>query len=606
MQHLPAQLLEQRLQFIDQYLKAGNAADGSRYDANANVVQKNMATLENELNKDINIAVNRRLLQRKIRQLFGAELAEEYLRQLNNHEIYTHDESSLKPYCCSISLYPMLLDGLLPLGGESRAPQHLDAFCGVFINLVFAVSSQFAGAVATVEFLTYFDHFARRDYGDDYLNTHTDRINGNLQHVIYSLNQPAAARGYQSVFWNISCFSQGFFESLFEHFVFPDGTAPDWASVERLQRHFMAWFNAERTRALLTYPVVTVALLTQDGDVAEPEAADYYASQLAAGNSFFIYMSDSADSLASCCRLRNELADNSFSYSLGAGGVATGSINVITLNMSRIEQLGLDLGQQVEKLHCYQVAYRKLMEEYQAAGMLPVYDAGYIQLDKQFLTVGLNGLVEAAESKRLTAGNNPEYQAFIEERLQLIYTANRAASKRWGYKFNTELVPAENLGVKNAAWDLEDGLISQRDCYNSYFYPVEASEAEVSMLDKFVLHGSALTRYLDGGSALHLNLDDYPDAAQYRQLFRVAARTGCNYWTTNIRITLCNTCEHIDKRTLNACPRCGSADIDWATRVIGFLKRVSSFSGPRQKEHQLRHYRKEQRQQPRAQPTEIA
>lgn len=593
MDHISASLLNQRLQFIDHYLKAANPADGSKYDANANITHKNLATLETELNKDINIAVNRALVTAKIGELFGAELAAEYRRQLAEHEIYAHDESSLKPYCASISLYPMLLDGLLPLGGESRAPEHLESFCGTFINLVFAISAQFAGAVATVEFLTYFDHFARKDYGEDYLISHRQRVESHLQHVVYSLNQPAAARGYQSVFWNISCFSEGFFSALFDNFVFPDGAAPDWASVDRLQRFFMDWFNAERNRALLTYPVVTVALLTRDGDVADDEAAHFYAGQLAAGNSFFIYMSDQADSLASCCRLRNELADHSFSYTLGAGGVATGSINVITLNLNRLLQQGRDLAVEVDKIQRYQVAYRKLVEEYQAAGMLPVYDAGYIQLDKQFLTIGVNGMVEAAEAAGLTAGNNSGYKAFVGEQLQVIYQANRAASARWGYRFNTELVPAENLGVKNARWDREAGLKVGRDCYNSYFYPVEAEESELNLLDKFILHGREIIQFLDGGSALHLNLDDYPDAGQYRQLMRIAATTGCNYWTSNVKITLCNACSHIDKRTLHACPACGSRNIDWATRIIGYLKRVSSFSQPRRREHQLRHYHRQ-------------
>src|SRR5690606_38935204 len=120
---------------------------------------------EAEINKDINIQINRALVQRKIRELFGEELAAEYLRQIEAHEIYVHDETSLKPYCASISLYPLLTSGLKSLGGESLPPKHLESFCGSFVNLVFGISSQFAGAIATVEFLTYFDHFARNDYG---------------------------------------------------------------------------------------------------------------------------------------------------------------------------------------------------------------------------------------------------------------------------------------------------------------------------------------------------------------------------------------------------------------------------------------------------------
>lgn len=580
--------LNQKLSFIDEYIQAKNAADGSKLDANANVTQKNIATMEQELMKDFFVQINRAKVSGKIRELFGQNLADEYLRQIEAHEIYVHDETSLKPYCVSVTMYPFLREGLSKLGGESQAPKHLASFCGSFINFVFAVSSQFAGAVATVEFLTYFDYFARKDFGENYLETHRKEIENHLQQVVYSINQPAAARGYQSVFWNISIYDQYYFDAMFGNFVFPDFERPNWESTAKLQRFFMRWFNQERTKAILTFPVVTAAMLTEQGKCKDSSFADEVAQELAEGNAFFIYQSDNPDSLASCCRLRNEIADHTFSYSLGAGGVATGSINVITINMNRLVQDGRDLATEVSKIHQYQYAYRKLMEEYLAAGMLPVYDAGFISLDKQFLTIGINGMVEAAESQGLTVGYNPEYMAFVQERLKIIFQANQAASKKYGVKFNTEFVPAENLGVKNAKWDKTDGYFVPRECYNSYFYVVE--DEEINALDKFLLHGKELIEWLDGGSALHLNLDEALPQSGYRSLLDIAAKTGCNYFCINVKITICNECQHIDKRTRHQCAKCGSSNIDYGTRVIGYLKRVSAFSSARQKEHSLRFY----------------
>jgi len=573
---------------MDDYIAAANAADGSKMDANANVTHKNIATMENELMKDFLVQVNRAQVSRKISALFGAEWAQEYIRQIEAHEIYVHDETSLKPYCVSVTLYPFLRDGLAKLGGESQAPKHLASFCGSFVNLVFAISAQFAGAVATVEFLTYFDYFARRDYGDDYLSTHAHEVANHLQHVVYSINQPAAARGYQSVFWNISLYDAHYFEAMFGDFVFPDFTKPEWQSVARLQNYFLKWFNQERSKSVLTFPVVTAAMLTDKGECKDKQFADEMAQELAEGNSFFVYLSDNPDSLASCCRLRNQIDDRTFSYTLGAGGVATGSINVITLNMNRLEQDGRDLATEVGKVHRYQYAYRKLMEEYQAAGMLPVYDAGFITLDKQFLTIGINGMAEAAEACGIAVGYNAAYIEFVQGRLKTIFEANKAASKQYGVRFNTEFVPAENLGAKNAQWDKADGYKVARDCYNSYFYVVE--DDKTNALDKFLLHGRELTEWLDGGSALHLNLDEALSRSGYRSLLNIAARTGCNYFCVNVKITICNECGHIDKRTREACSACGSRDIDYGTRVIGYLKRVSAFSSPRRKEHALRHY----------------
>ena len=583
--------IQSKLSFIDRYIAAHNAADGSTMDANANVTQKNIATMENELLKDILVQINRAQVSRKIAALFGDDLAREYVRQIEAHEIYVHDETSLKPYCVSVTMYPFLRDGLTKLGGESRAPEHLASFCGSFINFVFAVSAQFAGAVATVEFITYFDYFARRDFGNSYLQTHRAEIENALQQVVYSINQPAAARGYQSVFWNISLYDRHYFDAMFGDFVFPDFSKPDWESVSRLQNFFLKWFNKERTKAVLTFPVVTAAMLTENGRCKDTAFADQMAKELSEGNSFFVYQSDNPDSLASCCRLRNQIEDRTFSYSLGAGGVATGSINVVTINMNRLVQDGRDLAAEVAKIHQYQYAYRKLMEEYQAAGLLPVYDAGFITLDKQFLTIGINGMVEAAESQGITAAYTPEYIDFVQSRLKIIFEANQAANKKYGVKFNTEFVPAENLGVKNAKWDKADGYFVPRDCYNSYFYVVEDDAANA--LDKFLLHGRELIDWLDGGSALHLNLDEALSFSGFRTLLDIAAKTGCNYFCTNVRITICNECNHIDKRTLHACSACGSHNIDYGTRVIGYLKRVSAFSQGRRKEHALRHYHRE-------------
>ena len=583
--------LSQKLDFITEYKKAKNAADGSKMDANANVTQKNIATMEQELMKDFFVQLNRAKVSQKIAELFGQAMADEYLRQIEAHEIYVHDETSLKPYCVSVTMYPFLREGLTKLGGESQAPKHLASFCGSFINFVFAVSSQFAGAVATVEFLTYFDYFARKDFGENYLETHRLEVENHLQQVVYSINQPAAARGYQSVFWNISVYDHFYFEAMLGDFVFPDFERPNWETTAKLQRFFMKWFNQERTKAILTFPVVTAAMLTENGKCKDSEFADQMAEELSQGNAFFIYQSDNPDSLASCCRLRNEIADHTFSYSLGAGGVATGSINVITLNMNRLVQDGRDLRAEVSKIHQYQVAYRKLMEEYLVAGMLPVYDAGFISLDKQFLTIGINGMAEAAESQGLTVGYNPDYMVFVQSRLKVIFEANQQASKQYGVKFNTEFVPAENLGVKNAKWDKADGYFVSRECYNSYFYVVE--DEQINALDKFLLHGKELIEWLDGGSALHLNLDEALTQMGYRTLLDIAAKTGCNYFCINVKITICNACDHIDKRTLQCCPECGSKDIDYGTRVIGYLKRVSAFSSARQKEHSLRFYHRE-------------
>lgn len=606
-------LIENKRLFIEDYKQAKNASTGSKFDSNANVECKNIATLTGELHKRENILLNRKLLTNKIKDLFGEDLSDEYLRQLKYHELYKHDETSIKPYCVSINIYPFLTNGLKGLGGYSDPPKHLQSFSGSFINLVFAVASQFAGAVATPEYLMYMDHFIRKAYGNDYFKqvnkivdlssrggtigrTIEQVIEDSFQQVVYSMNQPAAARDYQSVFWNIGYFDKYYFESLFGDFYFPDDDQPVWESLDWLQRKFMKWFNKERTKKPLTFPVETMALLTENGDVKDKAYGDFTAEMYAEGHSFFTYMSDSADSLSSCCRLRNEISDNTFSFSLGAGGVATGSKSVMTLNINRLVQnatkknknISNVVREQVLKIHKYQIAYNEIMKDNFKAKLLPTYDAGFISLNKQFLTIGINGLVEGAEFLDIPIeADNKKYQEYINSILQPIYEENKKA-RTDEVMFNTEFVPAENLGVKHANWDKEDGYFVPRDVYNSYFYIVENELTNV--IDKFKLHGKDSIQYLDGGSALHANLKEHLSKKQYRILLRIAAELGCNYFTFNVLNTICNKCGFISKNTLDVCSLCGSDDLDYMTRIIGYLKRISSFSVKRQQEESRRYY----------------
>jgi len=332
-QHTEDRQTLQKLRFLVDYCNAANAATGSKFDANANVENKNLATLIGELPKGDFIRLNRRLLCDRLKEMYGKEAADRYLDLLNHHFIYKNDETSLANYCASITMYPWLLNGTKSIGGNSSAPTNLKSFCGGFINMVFIVSSMLSGACATVEFLMYMSHFLEKEYGEDYY-LHADDvvdlskrqrtldkvITDCFEQIVYSINQPTGARNFQSVFWNISYYDRPYFESLFGEFIFPDGSRPHWEPLSWLQKRFMNWFNAERTKTVLTFPVETMALLCKDGDVIDKEYGDFTAEMYAKGHSFFTYMSDNADSLASCCRLRNEIQDNGFSYSLGAGG----------------------------------------------------------------------------------------------------------------------------------------------------------------------------------------------------------------------------------------------------------------------------------------------
>ena len=543
-----------------------------------------------------------------VKKMYGKDLADEYIDKLKHHFIYKNDETSLANYCASITMYPWLIGGTTSIGGNSTAPTNLKSFCGGFVNMVFMVSSMLSGACATPEFLMYLNYFIGKEYGTDYWKDVEKVVDLSLkqrsidkvitdcfEQIVYSINQPTGARNYQAVFWNIAYYDKPYFESLFGEFRFPDGSRPDWDGLSWLQKRFMKWFNKERTKTVLTFPVETMALLAKDGDVIDKEWGDFTAEMYSEGHSFFTYMSDNADSLSSCCRLRNEIQDNGFSYTLGAGGVSTGSKSVLTINLNRCIQYAVNnkldykeyLSGVIDLCHKVQLAYNENLKELQKHGMLPLFDAGYINMGRQYLTIGVNGLVEAAEFMGLKITDNPDYLAFVQTVLGLVEKYN-VQYRTKEVLFNCEMIPAENVGVKHAKWDREDGYFVPRDCYNSYFYVVE--DDSLNIMDKFKMHGAPYIEHLTGGSALHMNLEEHLSQAQYRQLLRVAAKEGCNYFTFNIPNTICNDCGYIDKRYLKKCPHCGSENVDYMTRIIGYLKRVSNFSKARQQEASRRYY----------------
>lgn len=974
--------IDRKLKFIRDYAFARNAATGSEVDSNANVSTKNIATMSSELFKPEFIDLNRAIVKIYLERKYGKEMCDKFDHDLKQHLVYSHDETSLMPYCVAVSLYPFLLSGLKELGGTSDAPKHADSFVGGLTNLLFLIAGQFAGAVAVPETLPYLDHFLRVDYGEDY-TAHLDevvecfgnrkltlrkKIENLFQQFAYCVNQPAAARGYQSPFTNIGYFDKGYFGSLFHDFIFPDGDEPSYESTKELQKMFMKWFNAERLQAELTFPVETANLLHDNKNFVDDEMADFVAEMWSEGHSFFLYTSSSADALSSCCfdkdqmvlarstsrgktkvwfttfenlgktsdgsdrtqfqifhngnwvsgrkivldnekmfkvttannkeiivsynhlnptirgdvatenlttddylmfnnraleavpeqdshltyeqgfvvgmflgdgsfgstmslasgeekifdvnfslnsskyaecvekinianrqlgddgvcslseiynnvyparissetlvnfiikwtnwergtysfnkelnmecmlqssefrkgilegwyatdggnpnrcyttskklaecmemlitsiglnsainisdrrgeetyirgeltnhnyplycvrwynpktkrkmegvykiinnsmyfkiksiepveyddkiycfeidneeepyftlpngiithncRLKNAMEANEFSYTLGAGGVMTGSKKVITLNINRLVQnwyregMTVTLSQYIteitSRVHKYLEAWNDWLHDLFEANLLTVYKAGFIDLDKQYLTVGFNGFLEGAEFLSTvdtkyngikSLPDNEQYKQYAKDILVTIKELN-VKDRTEHLKFNTEMTPCENAGAKLYAWDKRDGYVvpKQRNLYNSYFYPTE--DPSYDPLTKMKLQGEDFIGCLDGGSAYHMNLDTYMSKEQTRKMMDNAIATGCSYYTQNIPNTCCNSCGHIDKRFLKECPECGSINVDYMTRIIGYLKKVSNFGEARQIEAATRYYAK--------------
>ena len=581
-----------------------------------------------------NRIIQRQRMKDKLNVLYP-EVAKQYEEDLNHHIIYTHDEASvptLKFYCQADSLYPLMTEGVGNIDGVTPTPPNdLQSFSGQITNLTFLLSSQCKGAVAFGEYFIALNYYIIAEFGDKWYekldcvitNSHCkvqrtvrDFIEKAFKQFIYGINQPAGNRSYQSPFTNVSYYDHTYFSSLFGEFYYPDGTKPEWAAINVLQKMFMKFFNKLRTKQILTFPVETLAMVHDGKDIIDKEYKDFCAEMYAEGHSFFTYISDSADSLASCCRLRNELAENTFNPTSGLTGVMTGSCNVITLNINRIIQ---DIAQKIggkfqtidrkkklkwygnakyhliqilERVYKYHIAFKTMLYEQEEKGMFAACNGGYIHMNKLYSTVGINGLNEAARFLGLEVNNNPEYIEFLQFILGTIKEENKKHSihdSKRPFLFNSEVVPAESLGGKNYRWDKKDGYKVPEDenLYNSYFFDAHDN---TSVLDKMILHGRQTSQYCDGGSACHINLEDHLSKKQYLKLIEFAVKEGTNYFTFNIPNSKCEDCGYITKHPITECPKCHSKNITQYTRVIGYLRPVKSFGKDRQIEASKRHY----------------
>lgn len=633
--HKQARFIRERIDYMDKYSQSNdNAATSSETDANANVTMKNVANLEGEVYKTTNRIIQRQRMKDKLNEMFP-EVAKKYEEDLNHHIIYTHDEATtpvLKQYCMAVSLYPLMMEGVGNIDGITpSAPNDLQSFSGQITNLVFLLSSQCKGAVAVGEYFIALNYYIVKEFGEKWYEkldeitttahckkqrTIRNAIYKAFKQFIYGVNQPAGNRSYQSPFTNVSYYDHTYFNSLFGEFSYPDGTKPQWEAIDCLQKLFMKFFNKLRTKQILTFPVETMAMVydPETNDIIDKDYKDFTAEMYAEGHSFFTYISDSADSLASCCRLRNELAENTFNPTSGLTGVMTGSCNVITLNINRIVQdcdraYGLKrnggwkentsflrdyLVGILERVYKYHIAFKTMLYDLEDKGMFAASNGGYIHISKLYSTIGINGLNEAARFLGLEVGNNPEYIEFLQLILGTIKEENKKHSihdKKRPFLFNSEVVPAEGLGGKNYNWDKEDGywVPDDENLYNSYFYD---AHDDTSVLDKFILHGRQTYQFTDGGSAAHINLEDHLSKEQYLKLIDFAIVNGTNYFTFNIPNSKCDDCGYITKHPITECPKCHSKNITQYTRVIGYLRPIKSFGKDRQIEASKRVYSK--------------
>lgn len=636
--HEESRFIRERIDYMSNYADSDdNAASSSETDPNANTTMKNVANLDGEVYKTTNRIIQRQRMKDKLNELYP-EVAKQYEEDLNHYIIYTHDEASsptLKPYCMAVTLYPLMNEGSGNIDGVTPSiPNDIQSFSGQVTNLVFLLSSQCKGAVALGDYFIALNYYVISEFGSnwydkidyksssEYCNIQRsikDTIRKGMKQFIYGVNQPAGNRSYNSPFTNVSYYDKYYFKSLFGDFYYPDGTKPEWKAIDILQRMFMELHRELRLIKPLTFPVSTIALVHNNNEYLDKDYKELCASEWAKGGSFFCYNSNNPSSLASCCRVLNEMSNNTFSSTTGMTGVMTGSCNVITLNINRIVQdwynqyttplittrdfikfsdenknsLKNYIINILERVYKYHIAYKTMLYEMEDSKMYSCSNAGYIYIKKLYSTIGIIGYTEAAQFLGLEIGNNQEYKEFLQLILGTIKEQNKLHSindKKRPFLFNSEAVPGEGLGVKFYEVDKREGycIPKEQNLYNCYFY--NPWNTNTSILDKMTLHGKEISTFCDGGQAAHLNLDAHLSKEQYLKLLDFALNNGTNYFTFNIPMSECAECGHIVNAPIKECPKCHSNKIKYWTRIIGYLTCVNSWSNPRQKEFTKRIY----------------
>lgn len=631
-QHNESRFVRNRIDYINKYSSSDdNASTASETDANANVSMKNVANLEGEVYKRSNRVIQRQRMKDKLKELYP-ELAKQYEKDLENHIIYVHDEASSpvpKKYCLAASLYPLMSEGVGNIDGVTPTPPNdIQSFSGQVTNLTFLLSSQAKGAVALGEYIIALNYYVIAEFGHKWYdkldviisNEHALKkytiksyIRKGMKQFIYGVSQPAGNRSYNSPFSNISYYDKTYFHALFDEFCYPDGTKPEWKAIDTLQRIFMELHRELRLIKPLTFPVTTMAMVHDGKDVIDKEYKELCAEEWAKGGSFFCYLSDNPSSLASCCRVLNEITDNTFSSINGLQGIMTGSCNVITLNLNRIVQncdkaYGLKrnggwkentsflrdyLLDILDRVYKYHIAYKTILYELEDKGMFADSNAGYIYLKKLYSTIGLIGYCEAAQFLGMKISNNEEYKDFLKFIFGTVKEQNKLHSihdKKRPFLFNSEAIPGENLAVKLYEWDKEDKYYvpESQNLYSSYFFL--QWDKEIPILDKLRLHGKYINSACDGGQACHIHLDEHLSKEQYLKIIDFCIKEGVNYFTFNIPVSECKDCGHVVNAPITTCPKCGSTKIDWWVRIIGFLRPISTWAAPRQLESKKRVY----------------
>lgn len=587
--------------FIDGFIDK-NVADVT-IDSNANASSKDIVSLRSEKGKshDKLFAFNKIFYE--INKKYGLQTARDWLDCEYSGAFYLHDapSASYVPYCYAYDLTRLATEGLFFLNNyNAQAPKHLTTFLDDVIEFISYMCNRSSGAVGVPNLLIWSYYFWKRDCETGYFIKDKDYyLRQSFQKLIYRLNQPFL-RGDQSSFTNVSIFDRNYIESLFGGVEFPDGTfAIDCVEeIIKLQKVFMEVVSDIRGENMFTFPVLTYSLLFKDDKFADEEFAHWCSNHNTTWNDSNFFVSDNVGTLSNCCRLLSDTTKlDAFINSIGGTALSIGSVKVNTTNLMRLYyEVGADEGKYLELLRqritlsCKTLdCIRHIIKRNVEKGLLPNYQEGAIELDKQYCTIGILGLFEVIQAFGYTKTDKFGYISYTDEGISFasrIFDVINDVKDNFTneYSFNIESVPAERAAVILCAKD--NALYNPKNdtfIYSNQWIPLTA---KCTIKEKLRL-SSILDKRCGGGAIAHINLENnFPNKETAWKMLNAIAKSGVIYFAFNTKINECKN--HHGFTGTDICPNCGEPVFDVYARIVGFLVPTRSYSKERMREFSAR------------------
>lgn len=593
--------------FIDNFIDSDTVADAS-VDGNANVGQKDIVTLINEMPKPHQKLLAFNKIHYEINKKYGFKTANDWLRNEWDGHLYLHDAntSTFVHYCFAYDLKDLAEKGLFFIENfNAEPPQHLETFVDFVKEFVSWTCNRSSGAVGLPNLIPYMYYFWKKDCAENLYVDNDRAARQQIQRLIYALNQPFLRGGIQSAFTNTSIFDRPYLEALFGGAEFPDGSfmIDEIEGIMEFQKVFLETMAKIRSKNMMTFPVNSISLLRVNGKFMDEEFARYACKHNMKWNDSNLFIDDSVTSLSNCCRLKSNIEDLGYFNSIGGTALKVGSVKVSTINLARLalenktedeylaalkEMVILNL----KALDCVRSIIKRNVDK----GLLRNFSLGIVDFEHLYNTIGFIGIYETMKTfgyiRKDEFGNTyytENAESFGKKIFEVIHSTKAEFAKTVDYQINCEQIPGETAAAKLMKKDLffyPDDAVTDLPLYGNQFIPLGIK----TTMQERIRIASMFDNFCNGGSILHVNIEaPFNTFEQAWDMLNYIADQGVTYFAFNTKIQACKNNHAFFGKI---CPECGEPVHTEYTRIVGFYTPIKTYSKERKAEYQMREWAK--------------